>query len=423
MPTVLIADDSLSVRKVAERLLIAAGFDVALAASGEEALERFSASKPDILIADVIMPGKTGFEVCAEVRSHATLSATPVLLISGVVDEEITRQAVACRADGVIKKPFHGTSLPDRALSLLAEKKAAALAKPEPPPVVIPKRAVSEKIPAPASPSKISGITEDHLKNVRVPETENSLENTSGPKVFRITEDQLEKVLETATLAKDVESRMSEAQHRASELEEQILAFREAATRAEERIRELELALAEEQKRPGPLEEENSAFREAAMNAAGRIQELELALAEEQKRPGPLEEENSAFREAAMNAAGRIQELEGTAAETQKRSGVLEVENSAFREATMSAAGRIRELELTLADERKKPGVMEEQNSTLREAAMSAAGRIRELEVELAEAQKRSTTLVHRVAEMEHAASCAQKLADIFAEISRLPKA
>ncbi|HEY3129193.1 MAG TPA: response regulator [Acidobacteriota bacterium] len=355
MPTVLIADDSLSVRKVAERLLIAAGFDVALAANGEEALERFSASKPDVLIADVIMPDKSGFEVCAYVRSHATLSGTPVLLISGVVDEEITRQAAACRADGVIKKPFHGTSLPDRVLALLASKQRAALAQPEPTHVPKPKKhADYENIPGAASPSKISGITEDHLKNVRVPDTDNAFENAAVPKIFRITEDQLGKVLETATLARDVESRMSEAQHRTTE-----------------------------------LEQENSAFREAAMSAAARIRELEVTLAEQQKRPGALDEQNSAFREAAMSAAGRIGELEATLAEEQKRTGVLE-----------------------------------EQDSTFREAAMSAAGRIRELEVTLAEEQKRSTVLVHRVGEMEHAASCARKLADIFAEIGRLgPKA
>ena len=284
MPTVLIADDSLSVRKVAERLLIAAGFDVALAANGEEALERFSASQPDVLIADVIMPDKSGFEVCAHVRSHATLSGTPVLLISGVVDEEITRQAVACRADGVIKKPFHGTSLPDRVLALLASKRAA-LTQPAPTRVAKQKKhADPENIPDSASPSKISGITEDHLKNVRVPDTENTFENALVPKIFRITEDQLGKVLETATLAKDVESRMSEAQHRASELEEQNVAFREAAMSAAARIRELEVTLAEEQKRPGVLEEQNSTLREAAMSAARRIRELEVELAEEQKR-------------------------------------------------------------------------------------------------------------------------------------------
>jgi uncharacterized coiled-coil protein SlyX len=90
----------------------------------------------------------------------------------------------------------------------------------------------------------------------------------------------------------------------------------------------------------------------------------------------------------------------------------------------MSAAGRIRDLEVTLAEELKRHGVIDGQNSTFREATMSAAGRIRELEVTLAEEQKRSTMLVHRVAEMEHAAACAQKLADIFAEIGSLrPKA
>ena len=302
MPTVLIADDSLSVRKVAERLLIAAGFDVALAANGEEALERFSASQPDVLIADVIMPDKSGFEVCAYVRSHATLSGTPVLLISGVVDEEITRQAAACRADGVIKKPFHGTSLPDRVLALLASKRAP-LTLPAPTRVAKPKKhADPENIPDSASPSKISGITEDHLKNVRVPDTENTFENALVPKIFRITEDQLGKVLETATLAKDVESRMNEAQHRASELEEQNVAFREAAMSAAARIQELEVTLTEEQKRPGVLEEQNSTLREAAMSAARRIRELEVELAEEQKRSTVLVHRAAEMEHAASCA-------------------------------------------------------------------------------------------------------------------------
>jgi len=236
MPKVLIADDSLSVRKVAERLLTAAGFDVSLAANGEEALAGFSTTRPDIVIADVIMPDKSGFEVCAHVRSHATLSTTPVLLISGVVDDEITRQAVECRADGVIKKPFHGSSLQDRVYALLASR---------------------QEQPAPAGAESMTPV-----ESPKTPETPKLVETStpveavgapSGPKVFRITEDQLEKVREAATWARDMETRLSEEEKRAADLEEQNKAFRETAMLAAARVRELEDRLAEEQKRSAEL--------------------------------------------------------------------------------------------------------------------------------------------------------------------------
>src|SRR5712692_11698687 len=127
MPTVLIADDSLSVRKVAERLLLEAGLEVALAANGEEALTWMSNKKPDLVIADVIMPDKSGFEVCAYIRAQASLANTPVLLVSGFVDDEVTRQAEACRADGVIKKPFQGPMLREKVMELLSARKEPAL--------------------------------------------------------------------------------------------------------------------------------------------------------------------------------------------------------------------------------------------------------------------------------------------------------
>src|SRR5712691_8472493 len=106
MPTILVADDSLSVRKVAERQLIEAGLEVALVANGEEALTWLKNRRPDLVIADVIM------------------ADTPVILVSGFVDEEVTRQAEACRADSIIKKPFQGALLRERVLELLSARKA-----------------------------------------------------------------------------------------------------------------------------------------------------------------------------------------------------------------------------------------------------------------------------------------------------------
>ena len=95
MPTILVADDSLSVRKVAERQLTEAGLEVVLVSNGEEALNWLNNKRPDLVIADIIMPDKSGFEICAFVKSNAALADTPVILVSGFVDEEITRQAEA----------------------------------------------------------------------------------------------------------------------------------------------------------------------------------------------------------------------------------------------------------------------------------------------------------------------------------------
>ncbi len=284
MPKVLIADDSLSVRKVAERLMLAAGFDVELAANGEEALASLTAGRPDVIIADVIMPDKSGFEVCAHVRSHATLSMTPVLLISGIVDDDIRRQALACHADGVIKKPFHGSSLPDRVLALLASRKAEAA------PVE----------PAPVEADNGKAQASDNGKS---PEP---TEAGWGLKVFRITDDQLEKVRDVATWAKDVEARLNEEQKRSSELGEQNAAFRETALSAAARIQELESKLADEQKLSAMLLQRIAEIEPAVSSA----QQLEIKLAEELKQSAALRE--------------RIAEIEPAAARAEKLADIIE---------------------------------------------------------------------------------------------------
>src|SRR5215213_3538646 len=132
MPKILVADDSIAVRKVAERLLTEAGLGVSLAANGEEALAYLSRERPDVIVSDVIMPDKSGYEVCAFVRGNAMLAMTPVLLISGIVNDEVTKQAESCQADGVLKKPFQGTSLKDRVLELLAKRKESPAPAPRP---------------------------------------------------------------------------------------------------------------------------------------------------------------------------------------------------------------------------------------------------------------------------------------------------
>ena len=130
VPKVLIVDDSLSVRRALERVLSAKDFEVVAARSGEEALERFDAVLPDLTIADVIMPGIGGFELCRKLRERD--AQTPVILISGVGDAQIEQQARAVGAAAVIPKPFSPEDL-SAALGAALNPLEPQLPEPEPP--------------------------------------------------------------------------------------------------------------------------------------------------------------------------------------------------------------------------------------------------------------------------------------------------
>jgi len=108
---VYVVDDSISVRKAIERLLSAEGLEVVGAARGQEAVNHLPQELPDLIICDLILPDLDGFEVCRFVKATPGLASTPVLLISGIVDEEVRRKASLVQADGVFKKPFVGDEL------------------------------------------------------------------------------------------------------------------------------------------------------------------------------------------------------------------------------------------------------------------------------------------------------------------------
>ena len=106
MPQILIVDDSVSVRKALERILKTRQMEVVAAKSAEDALETLQNLSPDLIIADVIMPGLSGFELCEALKTGDTHADTPIMLISGVVDAEVERKAQEASAVGVVKKPF-----------------------------------------------------------------------------------------------------------------------------------------------------------------------------------------------------------------------------------------------------------------------------------------------------------------------------
>ena len=120
MPKVLVVDDSLSVRKVVEKALERRGLQVLAAASGAEAIEVLERDRPDVVICDVILPDKDGYQICQYVRTHAAIGSTPVLLISGIDNGSVQARAAEVRSDEVMFKPFGVDDLVRRIDKLLA---------------------------------------------------------------------------------------------------------------------------------------------------------------------------------------------------------------------------------------------------------------------------------------------------------------
>jgi CheY-like chemotaxis protein len=135
MQKVLVVDDSLSVRKLVEKALEGRGLQVLAAASGAEAILMIDRDRPDVVICDVILPDKDGYQICQYVRTHPAIGATPVLLISGIDNGTVQARAAEVRSDEVMFKPFGVDDLVRKIDNLLAgrsngTKKEVAAAPP-----------------------------------------------------------------------------------------------------------------------------------------------------------------------------------------------------------------------------------------------------------------------------------------------------
>jgi CheY-like chemotaxis protein len=116
--TILVADDSKTIQKVVTLTFRATDFRVISASDADEALKRVSESRPDVVLADVTMPGKNGYDLCSQLKGAPATSNIPVLLLAGAFEPFDDRRAAEARADGHIKKPFDSQALIDRVRSL-----------------------------------------------------------------------------------------------------------------------------------------------------------------------------------------------------------------------------------------------------------------------------------------------------------------
>lgn len=127
---ILLADDSVTIRKVVELTFSDSDIHVESVASGREALECFEDLKPDLVLADVVMPEVSGYEVCQQVKSSTR--PVPVLLLAGTFEPFDPARAEACGADGHLIKPFESHSLVERVEQLLEIAREAARHDAEP---------------------------------------------------------------------------------------------------------------------------------------------------------------------------------------------------------------------------------------------------------------------------------------------------
>ncbi len=118
-PKILVADDEPNIVISLEYLLKREGYTVVTARDGQQALEVIAREQPDLVLLDVMMPKKTGFEVCQELRSNEVTQAVKVLMLTAKGRDTDVAKGLALGADAYITKPFATKELVQKVAEML----------------------------------------------------------------------------------------------------------------------------------------------------------------------------------------------------------------------------------------------------------------------------------------------------------------
>ena len=116
---ILIADDEPNILISLEYLMKREGFDVRVARDGQEALDAVAADCPDLLLLDVMMPRKSGFDVCQALRADERYNALRILMLTAKGRDTDLAKGLALGADGYMTKPFSTRELVERVKAML----------------------------------------------------------------------------------------------------------------------------------------------------------------------------------------------------------------------------------------------------------------------------------------------------------------
>jgi putative two-component system response regulator len=120
--TVLIADDNEANRELLSELLRAEGYQVVCAADGQQALNQMDSDSIDLALLDVVMPHRTGFQVCQEVKANPETRLIPIVLLTSLNSDADRIHGIMCGADDFLTKPVNKHELLARVHSLLRLK-------------------------------------------------------------------------------------------------------------------------------------------------------------------------------------------------------------------------------------------------------------------------------------------------------------
>jgi CheY-like chemotaxis protein len=123
--TLLLADDSVTIQRVIELTFADEDVTVVAVSDGDQAIERLQASPPDIVLADIGMPGKNGYEVAQYIRRSPRLAHIPVVLLTGAFEPVDQARANDAGCDGVLAKPFEPQLVISRVKELLSRSRSA----------------------------------------------------------------------------------------------------------------------------------------------------------------------------------------------------------------------------------------------------------------------------------------------------------
>jgi DNA-binding response OmpR family regulator len=118
---ILIADDEPNILISLEFLMKREGYEVKLARDGQEAVEAVLAHRPDLVLLDVMMPRKTGFEVCQEVRAHEEVKATRILMLTAKGRDTDVAKGLALGVNAYMTKPFSTRELVEKVRQMLGD--------------------------------------------------------------------------------------------------------------------------------------------------------------------------------------------------------------------------------------------------------------------------------------------------------------
>jgi len=125
--TILLADDSITIQKVVELTFSEADYRVISVSTGGQALKKIAEVRPDIVLLDVIMPEKNGYEVCEQIKRSPATSGIPVLLLTGTFEPYDKKRADTAGANGHITKPFESQALVAKVEELIAATPSVAV--------------------------------------------------------------------------------------------------------------------------------------------------------------------------------------------------------------------------------------------------------------------------------------------------------